>query len=146
MAKGYGGRIKVMRDTRGFTLIELMIVVIIIAALAAMVTPSLIGRSDEMKGKIAQADIATISLALKMFRLDNDYFPATDAGLDALMTKPATAGHWVGPYLENAPIDPWGRKYQYKYPGAQNASGYDLYSLGKDGVESPDDIVNWKRQ
>jgi general secretion pathway protein G len=128
----------------GFTLIELMIVVIIIAALASMVAPRLMERSDEAKAKIAQGDISNISLALKLFRLDNDYYPSTDEGLEALMSRPASAGNWKGPYLENKPVDPWGRPYKYRCPSTQNPAGFDLYSLGRDGAEGNDDITNWK--
>ena len=126
----------------GFTLIELMIVVIIIAALAAMVAPRLIERTDEAKIRIAQGDVYSISLALKLYRLDNDDYPPSDSGLEALMTRPASASNWKGPYLEKKPIDPWGRPYKYHYPGVRNSSGFDVYSLGKDGVESGDDIFN----
>lgn len=126
----------------GFTLIELMIVVIIIAALAAMVAPRLIERTDEAKIKIAQGDIYNISLALKLYRLDNDDYPTGDQGLDALMTHPASASNWKGPYLEKKAIDPWGRPYKYRYPGTRNAGSFDVSSLGKDGVESADDVTN----
>lgn len=131
------------RAAGGFTLIELMIVVIIIAALAAMVAPSLMGRSDDAKIKIARLDISNITLALKMYRLDNNNFPtAQDGGLEALQVRPGTAVDWKGPYLENQPNDPWGHLYQYKYPGTRNAAlGFDVYSMGKDGQEgTPDDV------
>ena len=132
------------RSRSGFTLIELMIVVIIIAALASMVAPRLIERSDEAKSKIAQGDIGNISTTLKLFRLDNDFYPSTAQGLKALMTNPGNAATWKGPYLEKEAIDPWNRPYQYKFPGTHNVGGFDLYSLGRDGVESEDDVTNWK--
>ena len=132
------------RNRAGFTLIELMIVVIIIAALAAMGTPRLIERSDEMKAKIAEGDIAQISLALKLYRLDNDSYPTTAEGLNALMVKPSSAGNWKGPYLEKPPLDPWKRLYEYQCPGTHNVGGFDLSSLGKDAQVSQDDIANWK--
>ena len=133
---------------KGFTLIELMIVVIIIAALAAMVVPRLAGRTEQAKKAIARADInSNISMALKLYELDNGAFPTTQEGLDALLSKPssAAASNWNGPYLEKKPIDPWYNPYLYKYPGAHNKSGYDLYSPGTDGTEgTDDDIGNWE--
>ena len=131
---------------RGFTLIELMIVVIIIAALAAMIVPRLSGRADQAKVAIAQSDInANLATALKLYQLDNGNFPTTEQGLNALIAKPADASNWNGPYIEKNPIDPWGNAYKYKYPGVNNKSTYDLYSVGKDGVEgTEDDVTNWK--
>ena len=131
---------------KGFTLIELMIVVIIIAALAAMIVPRLSGRADQAKVSVAQADInANLATALKLYQLDNGSFPTTEQGLNALMSKPADAPNWNGPYIEKPPIDPWGNPYKYKCPSANNKSTYDLYSVGKDGVEgTEDDITNWK--
>ena len=127
-------------NRNGFTLIELMIVVIIIAALAAMVAPRLMDRSDDAKAKIAQGDISSIDLALKLYRLDTGAYPAGAQGLDALMTASGK-----GPYLERKPVDPWGRKYQYRQPGTHNATGFDLFSFGKDGKEgTEDDITNWE--
>jgi general secretion pathway protein G len=137
-----------MRDwkgQKGFTLIELMLVVIIIGALVAMVMPRLAGRSEQAKVKAAEADItANIATALKLYELDNGAYPSdSDGGLNALLTKPATAGNWNGPYLEKKPVDPWGREYKYKSPGAHRTYDYDLSSLGRDGVESADDVKNW---
>lgn len=134
---------------KGFTMIEIMIVVIIIASLAAMVIPRLSGRADEAKVAIAEADIrSNISMALKMYELDNVVFPTTEQGLDALLVKPSASPSppkWKGPYLERSPLDPWGKPYQYRLPGEHNISAYDLYSLGKDGAEgTEDDIKNWE--
>lgn len=127
-----------------FTLIELMLVVIIIAALVAMVTPRLVGRAEQARISAARADIqANIATALKLYELDNGNFPTTEEGLAALLVKPSSAINWNGPYLEKKPIDPWGREYKYKSPG-DHRPDYDLYSLGKDGVESDDDVVNWE--
>jgi general secretion pathway protein G len=129
------------RAASGFTLIELMIVVIILAALAAMVIPRLVDRSDEAKSKIAAADIRIhIDTALKLYRLDTGDYPAGDQGLDALM-----AATGKGPYLERPPLDPWRRPYRYHCPGTHNPRSFDLYSLGKDGRENTDDdINNWQ--
>ncbi len=138
-----------MNHQKAFTLIELMIVIVIIAALAAMVIPRLSGRSEDAKIAIAQADInSNISLALKLYETDNGAYPTTEQGLAALIAQPSASpapAHWKGPYLEKSFLDPWKNPYQYKCPGAHNPSGYDLYSLGKDGVEgSADDITNWQ--
>ena len=134
---------------KGFTLIELMIVVIIIAALAAMVVPRLAGRSEQAKVAVAKADInSNISMALKLYELDNGSFPTTGSGLNALIAQPssgAQVSNWNGPYLEKPPIDPWGNPYQFRSPGSHNTSGYDLYSMGKDGMAGTDDDVgNWQ--
>jgi len=126
-----------------------MIVVIIIAALAAMVLPRLSGRSEDAKIAIAQADISSnIAMGLKLYDLDNGNYPTTEQGLAALITKSSSSPvplNWKGPYLENKPVDPWKNPYQYKCPGAHNPSTYDLYSLGKDGLEgTADDVKNWE--
>lgn len=128
----------------GFTLIELMLVVIIIGTLAAMVMPRLVGRGEQARITAAQSDIsANIATALKLYELDNGSFPSAEEGLNALLNKPASARNWNGPYLERKPQDPWGREYQYKSPGTHRTD-YDLYSLGKDGQESADDVKNWE--
>lgn len=130
---------------KGFTLIELMLVIIIIGALVAMVLPRLTGRSEQARASAAKADIkVNIATALKLFELDNGYFPSTEEGLNALFSKPGSATNWNGPYLESKPLDPWGREYQYKSPGDHRQQDYDLFSLGKDGKEGKDDIVNWE--
>jgi general secretion pathway protein G len=133
----------------GFTLIELMIVVIIIGALAAMVLPRFGGRSEQAKADVARSDIsANIASGLKLYELDNGNFPTTEQGIQALFLKPASQPvplNWAGPYIERKPLDPWGRPYRYKCPGAHNTMGYDLCSLGKDGQEgTADDIKNWE--
>jgi len=129
----------------GFTLIELMLVVIIIGVLVSMVAPRLAGRSEEARMAASKADInANISVALDLYELDNGRYPATEEGLGALVTKSASGVNWKGPYLKKEPVDQWGRKYLYRCPG-DHLADYDLYSYGPDGVEGGgDDIVNWE--
>ena len=133
---------------RGFTLIELMLVIIIIGALAAMVAPRLVGRSEEARIGAARADIkGNLSLTLRLYEVDNGRYPTMEQGLSALMTKPTNPPvpeNWKGPYIEQEPLDPWKRMYVYHYPGTHPPRDYDLFSLGPDGVESADDIANWQ--
>jgi general secretion pathway protein G len=132
-------------NRKGFTLIELMLVVVIIGALVAMVMPRLTGRGEQARVAAASADInANIATGLKLYELDNGSFPSTSEGLGALLNKPASARNWNGPYLERKPLDPWGKEYVYKSPGEHRKSDYDLSSLGKDGTESADDVTNWE--
>ena len=138
-----------MRAKSGFTLIELMLVVIIIGVLGAMVLPRLSGRSEQAKAAVAKTDIsANIATALDLYELDNGRYPTTEQGLGALATKPgdlSDGANWNGPYIKKEPIDPWNKVYQYKCPAAHEGQDYDLYSLGPDGIESEDDIGNWQK-
>ena len=137
------------QNKRGFTLIEIMLVVIIIGILAAMVIPNLAGRGEDARNKAAQADIeANLSTALDLYELDSGKYPTTAQGLSALIEQPTAAPipkNWNGPYLKKKkiPADPWGREYVYVSPGIQNADGFDLSSYGPDGVQSKDDITSW---
>ncbi len=134
----------VLMEKKAFTLIEIMLVVVIIAALAAMVFPRLTGRGEQGKVAAAKSDISVhIATALKLYELDNGAFPTTEEGLEGLLSQPSSATNWNGPYLEKKPVDPWVRPYQYKSPG-QHRSDYDLYSFGRDGRESEDDVANWE--
>jgi len=136
-----------LKKYSGFTLIEIMLVVIIIAALSAMVVPRLVGRSDKAKVSVAQSDIeAHLATALKLYELDNGNFPTTSQGLEALRKKPTASPvpkNWNGPYIEKAPIDPWGNSYFYTSPG-KHRPDYDLYSKGKNSGSTDDDITNWE--
>lgn len=143
------GILKLLRQKNGFSLIEILLVVIIIGTLASMVVPRLMGRSTQARNAAAKADVeVNITTALKLYELDNGFYPTTEQGLMALLSKPNTPPipqNWNGPYLEKKPLDPWGRPYQYESPGTHRPHDYDLYSSGKnaspDAVD--DDIVNW---
>jgi len=135
---------------RGFTLIELMLVVIIISVLVAMVVPRLVGRSQQARIAAAQAQIeAHLATALDLYELDNGAYPTTEQGLSALRVKPSAPPvppNWKGPYIKKTPKDPWGNPYVYVSPGTNNTQDYDLSSYGPDGIESADDIVNWEAE
>lgn len=139
------------KSSAGFTLIELMLVVIIIGTLVAMLVPRFSGRSEAARVSAAKADIqANLATALDLFELDNGFYPTTEQGLEALRSLPAlppVPKNWKGPYLKKKlSLDPWGRAYLYRSPGTHNAD-YDLFSLGADGVESTnDDITNWESE
>jgi len=138
-----------MKRQSAFTLIEILVVVAILAILAAIVVPRVMDRPDEARKVAAKADVAAIVQALKLYRLDNGFYPSTDQGLAALVQKPASApvpGNWKqGGYLERLPKDPWGGDYQYLSPGVK--SEIDVFSLGADrtrgGEGSGADIGNW---
>ena len=134
------------QNAKGFTLIELMLVVIILGILVAMVVPRLVGRGEQARRQAAMADIrSNIALALDLYELDNGKFPEK---LEDLLKDPgeSKASNWNGPYLKRKPRDPWAKEYNYKTPGQHN-SDYDLYSYGSDGVEGgDDDITNWDEE
>lgn len=121
--------------SRGFTLIEIMVVVVIMGILAALVVPKLMGRTDDARIIAAKQDIASLMQALKLYKLDNQRYPTTEQGLQALVQKPTTGPtppNWkTGGYLDKLPKDPWGNPYQYLSPGVKGE--VDVFSLGADG-------------
>jgi len=126
---------------RGFTLIELMVVVIIIAALVGIVLPHVLPATTEAKVAAARASIQSIQVGLDLFRLHNDRYPTTAEGLDALMKAPGSVNNWKGPYLRKDPIDPWKHKFRYGYPGTRSKTGCDIWSQGPDGNDGNEDDV-----
>jgi len=138
---------KSLRKERGFTLIEILVVIIIIGLLAALVGPRLFGKVGAARQKAAKAQIELFGTALDALRLDVGRYPSTDEGLKALREKPSGMDKWKGPYLpKEIPLDPWGRSYVYKCPGDHGE--YDLISYGLDGTEGGEgenlDVVSWK--
>ncbi|WP_115717088.1 type II secretion system major pseudopilin GspG [Gallaecimonas mangrovi] len=135
------------KKERGFTLIEIMVVVVILGMLIAIVAPNVLGNKDKAMVQKAVADINGLESALEMYYLDNSTLPTTDQGLQALVSAPSPAprNYRQGGYIKRLPNDPWGRPYIYINPGEHGR--YDLYSLGADGQEGGDglnaDIGNW---
>jgi len=142
--------VRVRTDERGFTLVELMVVIVIIGLLATIVAINVIPAGDRARVDKAKADIATIEQALEMYRLNNLNYPATSDGLQALLTPPASLQnpqrYQRGGYIKKLPDDPWGRPYLYSSPGRKGA--FDVYSYGADGVEGGTDdnadIGSWQ--
>jgi general secretion pathway protein G len=126
-----------IRSRSGFTLLELIVVIIVLGLLAGLVAPQIFGRLSEAKSTTARTQIELLATALDNYRLDNGAYPTTEQGLQALREKPIRAPvpvNWRGPYLrKDVPLDPWGRPYAYKCPGDRNATAFDLMSLGRDG-------------
>ena len=137
------------KSTRGFTLIEIMVVVVIMGILAALIVPKLMGRTDDARIIAAKQDIATVIQALKLYKLDNQRYPTTEQGLQALIEKPTTgpaANGWkTDGYLDKLPKDPWGNPYQYLSPGVKGE--IDILSFGGDGQsggsDNDADIGSW---
>lgn len=133
----------------GFTLIEVLLVMVIIAILASVVVPKFTKRSQQAKETAAQSDIANLELALDSFEIDTGRYPTNTEGIKALVKEPVnTQDDWKGPYLKRGvPTDPWGNEYNFKQPGQYNENGYDLWSSGPDGVSgNDDDIENWSEE
>ncbi len=136
------------RRAAGFTLIELMVVLVIIGVLAALIVPNVLDRTDDARATAARTDVHNLMQALKLYKLDNQRYPSAEQGLQALVAKPSTGTippNWK-PYLEKLPNDPWGRAYQYVQPGVKGE--IDVFSLGADGQtggEGKDaDIGSWQ--
>ena len=137
-----------LRRAAGFTLIELMVVLVIIGVLAALIVPNVLDRTDDARATAARTDVHNLMQALKLYRLDNQRYPSSEQGLQALISKPTTAPlplNWR-PYLEKLPNDPWGRPYQYLNPGVKGE--IDVMSFGADGQSGGEgkdaDIGSWQ--
>lgn len=138
-------------EEAGFTLLEMLVVLGIIATLAGIVAPAVFRNTGDAKQQAARTQIEMLGLALESYRLDNNHYPTTEQGLTALRELPITGpepANWRGPYLRRVlPNDPWGRQYSYLAPGKVNPDSYDLFSYGRDGVPGGDnedaDITSW---
>ncbi|AWI54735.1 type II secretion system protein GspG [Aquabacterium olei] len=143
-----GGRAAARRVQRGFTLIELMVVLVIIGLLAALIVPNVLDRADDARVTAARTDVGNLMQSLKLYRLDNQRYPTGEQGLKALVAKPTTAPippNWK-PYLEKLPTDPWGNPYQYVNPGVKGQ--VDVFSFGADGQSGGEgrdaDVGSWQ--
>ena len=137
---------KKMSKQQGFTLLEIIVVVAIIAILAAYIAPQIAGRVDDARISKAKSDIRTLESAMELYKLDNFSYPETGDGLEALVSKPSDAKNWrEGGYIKKLNKDPWGNDYQYRFPGTR--AEFEIYSLGSDASEGGDgeaaDIGNW---
>jgi general secretion pathway protein G len=137
---------------RGFTLIEMLVVIAIIATLAAVVAPQVFKNVGDAKTNAAKSQVEMLSLALDAYRLDNDVYPTTEQGIAALRERPPGAdapSNWRGPYLRQViPLDPWGRPFVFRSPGRENPGSFDLYTLGRDGklggTGEDADVTSWR--
>jgi general secretion pathway protein G len=141
-------RVPRQRLHRGFTLIELMVVLVIIGVLAALIVPNVLDRADESRVTAAKNDVNNLMQALKLYKLDNQFYPSGEQGLNALLTKPTTTpapARWR-PYVDKLPTDPWGHPYQYLNPGVHGP--VDVLSLGADGQPGGEgnnaDVGSWQ--
>ncbi|MFT5136320.1 MAG: general secretion pathway protein G [Arenicella sp.] len=137
---------KNIRKQSGFTLIEIMVVVVIIGLLATMILPNILGRQDQALQVKAGADVRAIAGQLALYKLDNFSYPSTAEGINALVSNPGAKSNWRG-YLSKKPKDPWDNEYQYLNPGQKNPNSFDVWSFGADGAPggegSAKDIGNW---
>ena len=139
--------LKKIRTQHAFTLVELLLVLVILATLAAIVVPKFAGRTEQARVTAAKAQISNFGVVLDAFEVDNGFYPRGKDGLSALIEKPRDAQNWRGPYLKGElPNDPWKNPYSYEYPGKHNVDGYDIMSMGPDGrTGGDDDITNWEQ-
>jgi general secretion pathway protein G len=138
------GTTKTPAKLQGFTLVEMLLVVTILGILAAIVLPKVVGTGDRARIQAAKTQINAFKTSLDMFEVDNGHYPRGKNGLDDLVRQPKDANNWHQ-YMDNIPVDPWGGKYIYEFPGRHNPNGFDLMSMGPDqrsGTE--DDITNWQ--
>ena len=137
---------RVQARRHGFTMVELLLVLVILATLAAIVVPKFTGRSEQARITAARTEMSGVETALDAFEVDHSFYPSNDQGLKALVQEPDGVENWK-PLLKKAvERDPWGNAYIYVYPGKQNEHGYDLSSKGPDGREgTDDDITNWSK-
>ena len=135
-----------MRKSSGFTLIEVMVVVVIIAILAAIIVPRILKRPEQARLVAAKQDILSIQNAMALYKLDNAFYPSTSQGIQALVTKPSSSPkpmNWTsGGYLKSMPVDPWGNPYHYLNPGQHGS--IDIWSDGPPDVNPPQEIGNWQ--
>lgn len=138
--------IKLNNKVNGFTLLELLVVMVIIGLLAGYVGPKYFEQIGKSETKTAKAQIDSLGKALDQYRIDTGHYPSTEQGLEALNIKPSNENKWAGPYLKKSvPSDPWDKPYVYVAPGEHG--DYDLYTLGKDGLQGgakeSEDVVSW---
>ncbi len=138
-----------MKKQRGFTLLEIMVVVVIMGMLSAIVATNVMGQKSKAEIETARINIKNFQDSLELYKLDNHIYPTTEQGLDALVSKPTVSpipkGYNENGYIRELPQDPWGNDYIYLNPGNHNARSYDVYSSGPDGEpDTEDDIGNWK--
>lgn len=140
------------RSRAGFTLVEILVVIVVLGVLATLVAPNVFRHVGGAKDAVARSQIELLAASLDAYRMDNDTYPGTDQGLEALRRQPTsdpTPNNWQGPYLrKDIPADPWGNAFVYRSPGVANPWGYDLISYGRDGREGGEgedaDILSWK--
>jgi general secretion pathway protein G len=134
------------KSERGVTLIEMLVVITIIGLISGLVAVNVIRQGENAKKQIAKTQIGSFTNALGIYKLDTGSYPTTAQGLQALRVKPGEMPNWAGPYLpKDVPLDPWGRPYDYKYPG-DHGEDPDIISVGPDGQPGADDIVSWSNK
>lgn len=134
-----------LSNRRGFSLIEILIVLAILGLMASILVVNFDKIFSGAEEQIAKSFASqTLKTPLLKYKIDNGSYPSTQEGLAVLLKQPANKPKWKGPYIEELPDDPWGKPYQYRFPGTKKPDSYDLWSWGLDGVESGDDIGNWK--